>query len=240
MHKCGAERIVPDMVPREAWDREFTITNAIPSSKRTEPAKALLLFREMLGLGASTRVLDVGAGNGRNAIYLAKQGCHVTAIDSSESALGEMRRRVESANLRESVAIVQHSLGATPVPFPDDSFDFVLDAYVSCHFLADETRHRFWRDMNRIAKPVGYLLSIVFSHEDEYYGRFLTESPDGSLVQDPVNGIWKRLYSEVEIKGFVANYFEIVYFAKFEFSDVVLNHAYRRVLLASVLRKSAR
>ena len=237
MHKCSTQGTVPEIVPKEAWEREFTVTNAIPSSTRTEPAKAVLMFREMLGLGTSTRVLDAGAGNGRNSLYLAKQGCDVTAIDSSESALDETRRRVEEAKLTQHVSIVQHSLGTTPVPFPANSFDFVLDAYVFCHFLADEIRHGFWCDMGRITKPGGHLLSIVFSHEDEYYAQFLADSPDGMLVRDPANEIWKRLYSEGQIKSFFADQFEMKYFAKFEFSDLVLDRVYRRVLLTSVLKK---
>ncbi len=82
-----------------------------------------------------------------------------------------------------------------------------------------------------------HLLSIVFSREDEYYSRLLKDSPDGSLVCDPENGIWKRLYEEHEIRNLFSSYLELRYFAKFEFSDVVLGKAYKRVLLTSVLRK---
>ena len=237
MSSCRAQTTLPEIVPKEAWEREFSLTHAIPSSKRTEPAKALVMFREILGLGPSVKVLDAGAGNGRNSVYLAKQGCHVTAVDSSESALGETRRRVEEAKLADDVLIVRHSLGTTPVPFSANSFDFVLDAYVFCHFLADEVRHGFWYDMGRITKPGGHLLSIVFSPEDEYYAQFLADSPDGMLVCDPANGIWKRLYSEGQIKSFFADQFEMKYFAKVEFSDLVLDRVYRRVLLTSVLKK---
>jgi methylase of polypeptide subunit release factors len=33
------------------------------------------------------RVLELGCGNGRNATYLASQGCSVDAVDFSEAAL---------------------------------------------------------------------------------------------------------------------------------------------------------
>jgi ribosome-associated toxin RatA of RatAB toxin-antitoxin module len=93
--------------------------------------------------------------------------------------------------------------------------------------------------MERVTKPGGYLLSIVFSTEDEYYAEFLKNRPDGTIVCDPANGIWKRLYSEQEIKSFFSKQFELKYFVKFEFSDCVLGNTFKRVLFTSVLRKTS-
>lgn len=237
MHARPATTI-PEIVPKELWDLEFTTGRCIPSSSRKEPARALLLFVELLQLRGPIRVLDAGCGNGRNAVYLAKRGCDVIALDFSESALGETQRRASEEGVADRVSIVRYFLD-DPVPFSENSFDFVLDAYVFCHFLREDTGREFWRDMSRVVRPDGHLLSIVFSPEDEYYARFLKDSPDGSLVCDPANGIWKRLYTEREIKGVFAAFFELRYFVKFEFSDVVLGRPYRRVLLTSVLRKRA-
>ncbi len=227
---------IPEIVPKETWDLEFGVRQAIPSSTRVEPAKALTLFTEVLGLNAPMKVLDAGCGNGRNAVYLAKRGCHVTAVDFANFPIDETRRRVVEAGLSHSVSVVRHSL-ADSVPFPDESFDFVLDSYVFCHFLRDEIGQRFWHEMARTTKPGGCLLSVVFSRDDEYYASIRKNNDD--LVCDPANGIWKRLYSEREIKGFFYRQFELKYFSRFEFSDIVLGSNYRRIVLISVLRKSS-
>jgi SAM-dependent methyltransferase len=227
---------IPRMVSKESWEQEFTIKRAIPSSTRTEPTKALVLFSEILNLSSPMRVLDAGAGNGRNAIYLATRGCDVAAVDFSEFAVEETRRRAIKAGVTQRVSVVRHFINGS-FPFPEEAFDFALDSYVFCHFLNEEAGHRFWSDMARVTKRDGHLLSIVFSTEDDYYSRFLKDSPDGSLVYDPANGIWKRLYTEVGIKSFFASHFDITYFAKFEFFDVVLGQTYRRVVLTSVLKK---
>jgi SAM-dependent methyltransferase len=227
---------VPEFVPKELWEQEYAVKCCIPSSSRREPAKALLLFVEMLGLRAPLKVLDAGCGNGRNAVYLAKRGCQVTAVDFSDWAIRQTHRLALEEGVADRVSVVQHSLNQ-PVSFSEQSFDFILDAYTFCHFLRQEMAVKFWEDMARLVRASGRLLSIVFSPEDEYYARFLKNSPDGSLVYDPANGIWKRLYTERNIKSFFGPFFEIAYFAKFEFPDLVLGRAYRRVVLTSILRK---
>lgn len=235
MHS-GAATTIPGIVSKETWDNEFGTVHAIPSSTRMEPAKALVLFTELLGIRPPMNVLDAGTGNGRNALYLAKRGCNVTALDFSDLVLEKTLRGAKEARLSDKVSVVKHSLPER-TPFRAESFDLVLDAYLSCHFLRRDIWENFWAEMNRVAKPGGNLLSITFSLEDEYYRQLLKDSPDGSLVCDPANGVWKRLYSEEEIKTLHARKFKLEYFAKFQFSDSVLDRPYQRVVFTSVLRK---
>jgi ubiquinone/menaquinone biosynthesis C-methylase UbiE len=235
MVSSRASIAVPEIVPQEFWELEFSQKHVIPSSTRTEPAKALLLFSEILNLGSNMKVLDAGSGNGRNTVYLAKRGCEVTAVDFSEFALNETKRRVNEAGVSQKVSIVRHSL-VDPLPFSRDYFDFGVDSYVFCHFLRDETALRFWREMARVTKRGGYMLSIVFSTQDEYDARLRRDASGEPIVCDPTNGIWKRLYSEEEIKTFFSSQFELTYFSKFEFFDIVQGENYRRVLFVSVLR----
>jgi ubiquinone/menaquinone biosynthesis C-methylase UbiE len=227
---------IPEIVPKESWELEFGLKRTIPGSARTDPAKALLLFSEILNLGSTMKVLDAGCGNGRNTIYLANRGCEVTSVDFAEVAISMTKHRIATAGLQGKVSVLSHSL-VEPVPFAQDTFDFVLDSYVSCHFLSFEILNRFWKEMARVTKQDGHLLSVAFSTEDEYYARLTKGGTNGSLICDPVNGIWKRLYTAEEIRSFFSQWFEVKYFARFEFSDVVLGASYRRVLLTSVLKK---
>ena len=44
---------------------------------------------------AQGRALDVGCGSGRDAVYLAKHGWHVTGVDFAETGLNAARRRAQ-------------------------------------------------------------------------------------------------------------------------------------------------
>ena len=50
----------------------------------TEPSS---IVRHFLPLASGRKALDIAAGNGRNAVYLAEQGYEVDAVDISEAGL---------------------------------------------------------------------------------------------------------------------------------------------------------
>src|SRR5215468_10681713 len=93
-------------VPSDVWNREYSSIRAIPSSTREEPAKALVLFADLMGLAGNIHILDAGSGNGRNAVFLARRGCDVTAVDFSKEALSETKRRAQSAGLNHKIRVV--------------------------------------------------------------------------------------------------------------------------------------
>lgn len=45
------------------------------------------------------RVLCLGEGEGRNAIYFAKKGCHVEALDASDIGLKKLHKEAEAQNV---------------------------------------------------------------------------------------------------------------------------------------------
>jgi cyclopropane fatty-acyl-phospholipid synthase-like methyltransferase len=222
------------MVPKETWEQEYSVFQAIPSSLRAEPAKALVLFADLLNLN-NKRVLDAGCGNGRNAVYLAKRGCVVTAADFAEAARTETQKRANASGVQNRISVEKVDLSAV-VPYISNSFDFVLDAYTFCHFLDEPLGTDFWTEMKRVVRPDGYLMSVSFSTEDSYYAQFRPR--DGNkIVFDPTNLISKRLYEETELKAFFSRFFRIEYFAKFEFEDLVHGRNFRRVVFTSILRR---
>jgi S-adenosylmethionine-dependent methyltransferase len=84
-----------------------------------------ILRRETARLGDGLRILDVGGGDGRDALPLALAGHAVTILDQSAKWLDEARRRAEAAGVP-----IRTVVGDVGDPPPLGDFDVVL-----CHFV---------------------------------------------------------------------------------------------------------
>jgi SAM-dependent methyltransferase len=80
-----------------------------------------LLVREAAGLAPGT-ALDLGCGEGGDAIWLARQGWRVTAVDVSEVALRRAAGHAAEAGVGEAVEWARHDLARS---FPQVRFDLV-------------------------------------------------------------------------------------------------------------------
>lgn len=69
------------------------------------------------------RALDVGCGEGGDAIHLAGRGWQVTAIDVSPTALSRTEAAAEAAGLGSLITTERHDLASS---FPGGSFDLVV------------------------------------------------------------------------------------------------------------------
>jgi SAM-dependent methyltransferase len=103
----------------------------------------------LLGDLRGKRVLDLGCGDGANAIRLANAGAHVIAIDISIGMVTATRQRVEQAGLAATVDAQQMS--AEQLGFADGSFDAILGHSVLHHTDLRITR----REVHRLLRPNG-------------------------------------------------------------------------------------
>ncbi len=107
------------------------------------------------------RVLDVGCGEGADAIWLARRGWTVTAIDVSDIALCRAREAAELAG-----AVVEWVCGdALQTPFPARSFDLVSMQYPALPKAAGDTAVR--RLLGTV-RPGGLLLAVYHDLDDEH------------------------------------------------------------------------
>ncbi|MGW1867084.1 SAM-dependent methyltransferase [Streptomyces mauvecolor] len=80
--------------------------------------------------------LDLGCGNGGDALWLARQGWHVTAVDISAVAADRLAGLARSAGLGDGVVAVQHDLHDS---FPEGDFDLICAHYLHTPFDLDRS-----------------------------------------------------------------------------------------------------
>ncbi|MGD6873523.1 class I SAM-dependent methyltransferase [Sutcliffiella horikoshii] len=143
--------------PGAFWNDFYKDRNKeIPFFKVNGPDENLVSYLEN-GL-LPKRVLEIGCGPGRNAIYLAKMGCTVDAIDISENALTWARERA----LSEKVDINFRDVSLFEYGFEPNSYDFVYDSGMF-HHLAPHRRLSYTETIKEALKKDGHLGLVCFN-----------------------------------------------------------------------------
>jgi SAM-dependent methyltransferase len=119
------------------------------------------------------RALDVGCGEGADAIWLARKGWTVTAIDVSDIAIGRAREAAKLAG-----AAVDWVRGdALRTPFPPSSFDLLSMQYPALPKAAGEPGVRTLLDTVR---PGGFLLAVYHDLNEEHREHMKSQGVDAA------------------------------------------------------------
>ena len=113
----------------------------------------------------AVHLLDLGCGSGACAWYMAREGFRVAGIDGSETAIQRAAKRLADENLKADMRCGDY----TRLPWPDASFDAVVDNVTLCCNRFEDCR-RAVAEVRRVLKPGGRFLSCNFTDRTWGYG----------------------------------------------------------------------
>jgi SAM-dependent methyltransferase len=164
----SASAILAGMTVNEAeafWDTRYRERGQIWSGKVNA-----VLADVVAGLTPG-RALDLGCGEGGDAVWLAARGWRVTAVDVAPTALERTRAAAAEQGVAERVSTERHDLGES---FPAGEFDLV-----SAQFLESPIafpREAVVRRAAAAVAPGGLLLAVTHgsvppwsSHAHEHF-----------------------------------------------------------------------
>lgn len=158
-------------------------------------------------LNVTTKAVDLGCGNGRNLIFLAKEfGVHGFGYDTSKEAILQARKAAQGLQLTFEVGSITE-----PIPLPASSVMLALDM-MSSHILLREERERFRAEIIRILRPSGWLFFKSFLlDDDENAARMLQENPgpEEGMYMHPEIGAPEYVWTEHALRDFFEPYFKI-------------------------------
>ncbi len=108
-------------------------------------------------LPAGARVLDLGCGDGRNAIPLAESGFDVTAVDISEAGIAKINTLTRGRGL--CIQAVVADMGSYRI---QDRYDLIV-AHGCLHLLERTQWKRIVKNMQEHTLPGGYNAVTVFT-----------------------------------------------------------------------------
>ncbi|MEE6177824.1 class I SAM-dependent methyltransferase [Mycobacterium sp. 050134] len=134
---------------RRFWEERYR------SAERVWSGRVNARLAEVAADLAPGRALDLGCGEGADALWLAERGWRVVAVDVSATALQRAADAASARNLADHIDFQRHDLDET---FPDGTFDLVSAQYF--HSPARLDRGAVLRRAADRVNPGGVLLIV--------------------------------------------------------------------------------
>ncbi len=184
----------------------------------TAPNKFLASQAERFSAGMS--VLAVADGEGRNSVWLAEQGCAVTATEISPVALEKAAKLARGRYV--AVDFMQADILAWT--WPTAAFDAVVGIFIQ--FVGPAERARQLAGMKQAVKPGGFLFLQGYTPKQLEYG---TGGP--SAVEN--------LYTEALLREIFSDWEIVLLHEHEDLIDEGRGHSGRSALIDLIARKPA-
>ncbi len=129
------------------------------------------------------KVLCLAEGEGRNAIYLAKQGCDVVAVDASSVGLDKAKALAKENQVE--ISCVQADL--SDYDLGEDQYDAIVSIW--CH-VAPDVRETLHQKVIKALKPGAYFLLEAY-HPDQL--QYKTGGPQNPQLMMTVESLQREL-----------------------------------------------
>ena len=139
-------------------------------------------------------VLDVGAGSGRHALYLAKHGSEIVAIDLSKRMMKIVNAKARKMGLAERVHVI--CCDTCSLPFKDCIFDGVLSLATIHHIPSRGERLQAMIEAKRVLKTSGVVVVSVWAVFQPRFFKKLVEKAGLNVKKVYGRSFVTKLFSE--------------------------------------------
>ncbi|MGW1811183.1 class I SAM-dependent methyltransferase [Streptomyces sp. NPDC002078] len=157
-----------DLGQEQHWRWEAAYT-AHPGMYGRQPSAAAVYAAGVFHRMDAQEVLELGAGHGRDAVFLARQGLTVRAMDFSATGLGQLLDAARLQGVAERITTTVHDV-RDPLPLPDDSVDAAFAHMLLSMALTTDEIHGVVAEVRRVLRPGGVFVYTVRHRGDAHYG----------------------------------------------------------------------
>ncbi|MFL6381464.1 MAG: class I SAM-dependent methyltransferase [Nitrososphaeraceae archaeon] len=186
----------------EVWNKVYKTDNSFFGE---EPSNfALLSFNHMKANNVK-KVLELGAGHGRDTMFFASNGIEVDALDYSLVAIDILNKIAKEKRLPIKLQTFDVK---NPLPFADGYFDAAYSHMLFNMRFSEDELHFAFSEIRRVLKPEGLNFLSVRNRHDKSYGKGVEVDKE---IFD-IDGFQIRFFAEREIQDLIsAEGFEILW-----------------------------
>ena len=139
----------------------------------TPAKKALKIFKN----NKTNKIVELGAGLGRDSIYFAKNSIHVEALDYSQSGIKNINQKIIKNNLSNLIKTKIFDV-RKKLPFKNNSIEGVYSHMLYCMALTTSDLESLNKEIHRILKPGGINIYTVRHTNDGDYKKGIHRGED--------------------------------------------------------------
>jgi len=158
----------------QQWESNFSCKPKMFGLEPSKPAKnALKIFKN----NKVNKIVELGAGLGRDSIYFAKNSIHVEALDYSQSGIKNINQKIKQNNLSNLIKTKIFDVRKT-LPFKNNSIEGVYSHMLYCMALTTLDLESLNKEIHRILKPGGINIYTVRHTNDGDYKKGIHRGED--------------------------------------------------------------
>ena len=183
------------------WEKTFS---SKPEIFGLEPSiaavKALNTFKEE----KITKIIELGAGLGRDTIFFAQNSIYVEALDYSSSAIKVINQKAKKKNLSNYISAKIFDV-REKLPFNDKSIEACFSHMLYCMALTKSDLEKLNNEICRVLKPNGVNIYTVRHTKDGDYMNGINRGED--LYEN--DGFIVHFFSEDKVKNLLKGFHNI-------------------------------
>lgn len=192
------------------WDKLYKKSNCYWG---LTPSEKLAQYLSLIPKG---KILDIGAGEGRNALFLAKHGFEVLCLDVSKVAAEKCKKLAEKLNVSVEYEVGDiRKFSSKPCKFSGIICNGVLP------FMKKSQSKKVIEKIKEWLIPEGLIFIVVFTTEDPLYKTYLEEGlkeTENDTFFDPKIGDYFCFFQKGELRKSFFNY-KILHYSERYFLD---------------------
>ena len=180
------------------WEENFSNNPEMFGLEPSIPAKkSLKLFQNQ----NISKIIELGAGLGRDTIYFAKNSIHVVALDYSQSGLEAINQKAKKNSLSNSITTNFFDV-RKKLPFEDNSVEACYSHMLYCMALTTSELENLNNEIYRVLKPNGINIYTVRHTKDGDYKNGIHRGED--LYEK--DGFIVHFFSEKKVKSLLKGF----------------------------------
>jgi len=189
---------------KNSWDEIYLKIEK--EQKTLKPHSDLKNIVKFLKKEKVRRILDLGCGNGRNLIFLAKKKFEVYGIDFSKVALKFLKEKLKKERLKAKLKFADIF---KKLPYKENFFDAIISIRVIHHQKFEKIK-KLMKEIERVLKPGGFFFGTVLTREKIPKERLpqlkFIDKRTYLILEGPEKGLYHFHFNKEILKNLLKNF----------------------------------